>query len=737
MIEFEQLVYADLVTAEWSILIGKNVMYVARADLDKETWDSGYTLLSCTRSEKIFSDSSLYRVLLDADKSRLATIYAKQSASVARPVSFGGLSWAKVASGSSSSLFGQVILVNSGSSSEIKPFLLVVTKINDRFAAIEHSLASLTKHVNILAKKLETPEPMNQEVDIVMSKDLGVVAGGGTVVGAVVFDTSVIEKMEDTLKNLAITVMGLSAKIDNASLGICVFISGLDSGYLGSGIAVVMNDSLTRHVYKISEADEINSLMTRTVNKSSFVILGSNFNKDGSRKYASFKKCLNLELINFLVRSLAVWAPTWSNSYKVTKVIDYVLVSANLVGALIHHGVLEAVSVSVSLGRLLNTQLNFFCKKVNMDYWKYDIKSADKVKWCEFKVLIAANAIMFSNKFISSVVSSDLNSIIFTKGSSKFYKLEILVSRIVKASHRQDSLRFTFLMSHWASLDSNKALVVQVFLDSGVNYNCVKSALFGIQKSYCAFKLAESLRAQKSNIRSTIDRHMESFAFDKSHTIRSVLKRPFYKVKLDHLVVGNKLILELELVKVKVDVIMEGWTRKCKVVSDIFSKWSCQYQPLEHVFNGAFSDVMQPIDFDKLFGMVSDLPDGKAAGLFSIPNKLWKHCDKSFLGMLLEFLNTCLISKSVPSFWKEAWVLMIPKSYKWKDILINTYPIALIETAHKILSKILFDRISMACSSFDVFHGNNFSVLKDTSTQSSIFAVSLVIEDALKKNHEL
>ncbi|KAG9284131.1 hypothetical protein G9A89_022905 [Geosiphon pyriformis] len=40
VVEFEQSDQADLVAAEWSILIRKNAVCVARADLDKEAWDA-------------------------------------------------------------------------------------------------------------------------------------------------------------------------------------------------------------------------------------------------------------------------------------------------------------------------------------------------------------------------------------------------------------------------------------------------------------------------------------------------------------------------------------------------------------------------------------------------------------------------------------------------------------------------------------------------------------------------
>ncbi|KAG9294985.1 hypothetical protein G9A89_017779 [Geosiphon pyriformis] len=55
----------------------------------------------------------------------------------------------------------------------------------------------------------------------------------------------------------------------------------------------------------------------------------------------------------------------------------------------------------------------------------------------------------------------------------------------------------------------------------------------------------------------------------------------------------------------------------------------------------------------------------------------------------------------------------------------------------KILSKILSNRISFACNRFSVLCGDNFSVLKSTSTQSPVFAVRSVVENALEKNREL
>ncbi|KAG9305292.1 hypothetical protein G9A89_007787 [Geosiphon pyriformis] len=207
--------------------------------------------------------------------------------------------------------------------------------------------------------------------------------------------------------------------------GVHVFTSELDSGHIRSGVAIILDSSLVKHVCKVSEvpgrlllvrllfknklfvsilglyagaslavcfsqAGEVNSLIAKTVNESFFVVFGGDFNENGSHKCASFKKCFDLGLINFLGGSSFIKSPTWYNSRGITKMIDYVLISSNLVGVVVDHSVdgidnyfdtnHKAVSVFVELGGLLNVKLNLLRKQANRDCWKYDIKNANEVK---------------------------------------------------------------------------------------------------------------------------------------------------------------------------------------------------------------------------------------------------------------------------------------------------------------------------------------------------------------------
>ncbi|KAG9304324.1 hypothetical protein G9A89_019886 [Geosiphon pyriformis] len=776
----------------------------------------GHTSLGCVVGGKFSSGNLLRRVFSDANKSRLATIYAKHSASVVHPVSFGGFSWAKVVCGLSSlSLSSQNVLVDNGSFLEMKPPLLVMMEVNNRFAALERSLASLAEQVGKLAKRLDALGPMvfqpspgcqplvtlssqDQGADVMMSEGLGAFTSGVNVAGAVFFNMSSVFKLEDSMKCLMKTcAFGVSTLYSMSSLiwkvatcnvrgmnnptkqkdiirwhkemnntvsmvtetklrskvclwivdkfnGVRVFISGLDSGHLDVGVAVVLDISLAHHVYKISEvpgwllsikllfkgklsvlilglyagassvvwfsqAGEINSLIAKAVNESSFTVLDGDFNKDGSCKCASFRKCLDLGLANSLVRSPAVKISIWANSRDVRKTIDYVLVSSNLVNVIVHCGVSDAneyfemdhwaVSVSLGLGGLLDMQLNSLHKQFNF-------KGADDVKWNKFKGAIAANAAMFSDDFIASWQFSDLDfkdyDGVFTKESSKFHKLELLISKLIKASWSICHDKFISLLDVWGFLDVDNASVVRSLFLSSSPLNTIRSALFKVRKTYCSLKIAKSRCVEKSQIKLAIEKRMESFKLNKDHTIWSVLEHPFCKVILDHLVVDDKLILEPGPVRSRVNNIMEGWTRKCRVHH--------QYWPLDYIFDEAFSGVMQSIEFLELFGMVSDLLISKAAGLSGISNELWIHNDRSVLDMLLVLLNSCLFYESVS---------------------------ALIKTACKILSKILSDRILLVCSAHDILCGDNFSVLKGTTIQTPIFAIGLVVENALEKNQKL
>ncbi|KAG9291651.1 hypothetical protein G9A89_022070 [Geosiphon pyriformis] len=570
-----------------------------------------------------------------------------QLAPVARPVSFGRKIWAQIAS---SFPFHVTSLVPFGAGLLLSMKLLVLifnlfsnSGLADYMVSLECSMELLSDQVSEILRKLSF-------VDLVLMLS-------PSHVFSLVVNASLNSALSSNMavNNMVVPSFSSFPVINNATSNL-----SLNSGYLDSGVTIVMNNSLARHISKVSEvsdylisikllfknklsvlilglytgassticffqADVINSFITKATNEFTFVILGSDFNKDSSHKSASFKKCVGKH---------------FDTNY-------------------------HAVSVSVDLSGLLDMQLNSFCKQTKRDYWKFDIKNANEVTWNKFK-----DAMVDTVRKVVSLLANSGYDKVFTKELFRFHKLEVLVLKLAKTFHEVAS-------------------VIQVLVGSNANSDCICSALFGVRKSYCASKLAEFLHAEKLDIRFAIEKWMKSFI----------------KVVLDHLVFDGSLIVDPVDVKNNVNKIIENWTKKKVVPYNISDSWQCQYLPLDYVNNNVFSGIMDSISYENL-----------------------KHCDGSVLGILLDLLNFCLVCESVPQCWKEAWVSIIPKLYK---------PIVLIKTAHKVLSKLLSDRILLAYSVFNVFRGDNFFMLKGTSTQSPIFAISLVVKDALEKNCKL
>ncbi|KAG9299247.1 hypothetical protein G9A89_013895 [Geosiphon pyriformis] len=302
----------------------------------------------------------------------------------------------------------------------------------------------------------------------------------------------------------------------------------------------------------------------------------------------------------------------------------------------------------VGLGGLLNIHLNSLCKQTNKNYWKFNIKDADVNGWFRFRDCSFVMVLGMKDNFLATAAEQDLDAMwsllekvlvdsadkIFSqcwfsefqcsknKQSSKFLGLKLLIVKIVKKFDLADTFGFNCLVRKWFTLDADKALMLMNMVQLDWGKVAVLKFLSIIKKEYKKSKLYELKLMQEASIREAIEKHMEKFCSDKDSMIRSVLDWPFRKVVLDYLVIDNELVLESKKVKLKVNSIMKDWTRRQMVPSVLSDLWAHQYAPLAYVKDNAFSGVMSTITLNELLLVVSGLPDGKAAGLSGIPNKL-------------------------------------------------------------------------------------------------------------------
>ncbi|KAG9290827.1 hypothetical protein G9A89_010976 [Geosiphon pyriformis] len=465
------------------------------------------------------------------------------------------------------------------------------------------------------------------------------------------------------------------------------------SGYLGAGVTIIMDVSLVKHVYKVSEvfvlglyvsttlekrlahSHNINLMVAETLNGSTFVVLSGNFNKNNSGYSASFKKCLDLGLFDSLHSFSLHRLSIWFNLRGIQKCIDFILVNDGLHSLSFNQKVYcpaeffdsdyLVVSADIGLEGFLNSQLNSVCKQAMKKKWKYKVSGVSDEVWKKFRDALLAAFSKSAGNFEYHTTEGNINRMWTLLCQMVHFAAE---ATLMKIWSRDSELVKTSASSRFHKLE----LLVDLNFDQAVE-----------------FKSSLDNGHDRVLIRVAIDKHIEAFADNKGQMIRSVLEKLFRKVMLDHLIDNGDLVLESDLVKGRSNL-------QCLLV-------------------------------------------GKYNFLLLIMSVIvhFLHCDKSVLVLLLHLLNLCLLCESVPDAWREAWVSMIPKPYEWEGVLTNTRPIALIKTSRKILSKILSDCILRACNTHNVLCRDNFLVLKGTSIQSLIFVVESVVENALKKSRKL
>ncbi|KAG9302832.1 hypothetical protein G9A89_009609 [Geosiphon pyriformis] len=566
-----------------------------------------------------------------------------------------------------SSILPPVIVVDTVANLSLSSSKVLTSKVDgleSKLVALEVSVESVLEKLNCLCSGLGLPA--STQVDI-----MHWYVNSGNLVSFV---------METKLRS------SVKPWIANKFEGMCIFTSDLEKSFLGAGVAVIMNNSLAQHVSKIEEmpgwivslsvtvlglytgafssvhfrqASEMNSIIAKAVNSSTFVVLGENFNECEFGKSMSFRFCSSLGLVNLFTGYLLVNTPTWCNSKRVEKTIDYIFVSESLASSVAKHWVgsvseffdmdHNTVVVSIGLERLLDVQLNSLHKQANRDHWKFKIRDANSVKWSYFKDCSFTKILMMKNRFFAAAAANrnldamwsllkkalvDFADEIFSRHwfsvfqcsrnmqSSKFLGLELLIAKIVKKLDSINILGFNRFAKKWVFLNATNALVLENMIHDGRKLEDVLKYLSLIRKEYRKFKLHKSKLAQEAAVREAVKKHMEKFCLDKGSMIKSVLDRPFRKFVLNHLVVNDELILEPDGVKLNVKKIMEDWTREYVVSSVISGLWAHQYAPLDYVRDGIFSSVINVISMDKLLSVVGDLPNGKATSLSGIPNKL-------------------------------------------------------------------------------------------------------------------
>lgn len=187
-----------------------------------------------------------------------------------------------------------------------------------------------------------------------------------------------------------------------------------------------------------------------------------------------------------------------------------------------------------------------------------------------------------------------------------------------------------------------------------------------------------------------------------------------YKVKrarLTKAIKQNKRLAWKELLR---DVDRDLWGRPYKVVMAKLKSWPKQ-QPtcpgqlrnivatlfpaqreLEYQVQWEDGEVIPPVTHAELLRSCSRMGNKKAPGMDNIPNIALKTAIKAAPDLFLGIYNACLKEGIFPDCWKGQRLVLLPKGGKSSDDPSSYRFLCMLDTAGKILERIIYNRIEAA-----------------------------------------
>ena len=145
-----------------------------------------------------------------------------------------------------------------------------------------------------------------------------------------------------------------------------------------------------------------------------------------------------------------------------------------------------------------------------------------------------------------------------------------------------------------------------------------------------------------------------------------------------------------------------------------------QPEPIENQFefNECYIHPQFIIDEESVFNKLSDICVSKSLGSDGIPNWVLKHYAYILALPVASLLNASIQQQHVPTAWKKAEVIPIPKTSIPADITTDLRPISLTPTLSKICESFVSDwLISSIKNRIDK---RQFGSLKNSSTTHNL-----------------
>ena len=271
------------------------------------------------------------------------------------------------------------------------------------------------------------------------------------------------------------------------------------------------------------------------------------------------------------------------------------------------------------------------------------------------------------------------------------------------------------------------------------NKNEIQTILHGFIQSLILKANIGERRHKQNSIAESVRRRCEGLEKKQSQMLSSILERDKRKIIIDKVISKNEdqtitLLTDEGDVKEKTASHFQNVAGSTNNIKRIPKEWQEYYNPLDDIDKNVFKNSNDPITIDEWIKTVQESATGSASGPSGISYEMLKHLHHNVHEMLLKLINATLKQEYIPIQWKQGNVYPIPKPHEWQCDLSNTRPIVLLETARKITTKILTQRLSRIIEKYDILKGPNYAALPHESTFEPIRLLDNIINDAKQNN---
>lgn len=152
-------------------------------------------------------------------------------------------------------------------------------------------------------------------------------------------------------------------------------------------------------------------------------------------------------------------------------------------------------------------------------------------------------------------------------------------------------------------------------------------------------------------------------------------------------------------------------------------------EPLDCQIGQEDGEIIPQITEEELLQACNRVGNNKAPGIDNIPNIALKSAIRAAPELFLDMYNTCLTEGTFPARWKVQRLVLLPKGDKPPDDPSSYRPLCMLDTAGKILERIILNRTEAAIG--HSFENNQYGFRKGKSTIHATNQVVGIAKDAI------